>query len=90
MKTKYIFLLLILISCATSQLPKKQYEVPIAFRTYKMIVYYCSKKILDTPSKDVLRLDRRDDPAIGKVMDGEIFECVDKTMEEYYENRQSS
>lgn len=60
-------------------------EVAESLRNYKNIVVNCTLKVMNEPSEDVKRLADLDDPAIEKVMDGEIFECVDKQMELFYE-----
>ena len=86
MKTSHLFTGMIILSLTLYAIPQNN-EVPQQLRDYKRIVYNCTLKVLNTPSDDVKRLDKNDDPAIGKVMDGEIFECVDKQMELFYEQR---
>lgn len=78
-----LFLLPIITISALFLLPTN--EVPEALRDYKKIVVNCTLKVMNEPSEDVKRLADLDEPAIGKVMDGEIFECVDKQMELFYE-----
>lgn len=83
-----LFLLPIITISALFLLPKN--EVPEALRNYKKIVVNCTLKVINEPSEDVKRFDKLDDPVISKVMDGEIFQCVDKQMELFYENGQNN
>lgn len=77
-----LLLLFLLISCSsTPKVDNKQ-----GYRDYKLIVSQCTGFVIDNPSNDVLRFAQLDDPAIGKIMDGEIFKCVDMNMEMVYDN----
>ena len=85
---KLLLICLMISACSTTKpvaKPTPEFSTPKLYRVYKETLSNCITYVLDNPSNDVLRFAKADDPAVGKVMDGEILKCLDFNMELIYE-----